>query len=179
LGQFRKSFQLDEGLRALSVAFVEVAREGNDTVDLLGTELFLIFDQAHSSLHGTGVLLLVHLTLAEKEEMDGFSALPGVSKSFISRGTNVGGDQRIHGLSRNVSSSIACLSNLSHLGIKHSLLVRVNLKGSEHVDLLDQQEGSVLLSHFQGDFSQKSSGICILVSLSIQFNSLDLLVLLD
>ena len=65
LGQFRKSLQLDEGFRALSVAFVEVARQGYNTVDLLSAELFLILDQAHSSLHGTGVFLLIHLTLAE------------------------------------------------------------------------------------------------------------------
>lgn len=138
LREFGKSLQFDEGFGALSVALVEEARKGHDTVDLLRAELFLILNQAHGSLHGAGVLLLVHLPLAEQEEMNGFSSLPRISKSLVSAHTDVGGDQRIHGFGCNISCCIPRLSDLGNLSIKHSLLIRVHFKGRQHIDLLDQ-----------------------------------------
>lgn len=179
LREFGKSLQFDEGFGALSVALVEEAREGHDTVDLLRAELFLILNQAHSSLHSTGVLLLVHLPLAEQEEMNGFSSLPRISKSLVSAHTDVGGDQRIHGLGCNVSCCIPRLSDLGNLSIKHSLLIRVHFKGRQHIDLLDQQQWSVLLSHFQSDFSEEPCCVCILIGLPVKLNGFNLLVLLD
>jgi len=84
--------------------------------------------------------------------VNGFSSLPRISQGLVSTSTNVGGDQRIHSFGSYIGCRITRLSNLSHLGIEHSLLVRVYLEGCENVDLLDEQKWSILLSHFKSDF---------------------------
>ena len=65
LRQPRQSLQFHECLRAISVAFVEETGYGYNTVNLLCRQLFLVFHQSHGSLHGTIVLLLIELALAQ------------------------------------------------------------------------------------------------------------------
>ena len=68
---------------------------------------------------------------------------------------------------------------MRYLGIEYTLLVAVYFKSSQDVNFLDQKKRSILLTHFLRDLSQQSGSVCILVSLSEQLDSLDLLVLLD
>jgi len=68
---------------------------------------------------------------------------------------------------------------LRYLGIEYTLLVAIYFKSSQDVNFLDQKKRGILLTHFLRDLSQQSGSVCILVGLSEQLDSLDLLVLLD
>jgi len=179
LRDFRKSLQLHKGLRALTIAFVEEAGQSNNAVNLLGAELLLVLDEPHGSFHSACVLFLIHLSLAQQEEMDRFSTLPRISQSFICTGADVGRDQRVHRFGCDVCCRLPSVCNLGNLRVEHSLLVRVHLKRSKNVYLLDEQERSILLSHFKGYLGKQPGGICVFICLTEQFNRLDLLVLLD
>lgn len=82
-------------------------------------------------------LLLVELSLAEQEEVDSLSALPRVGQSFVSRGADVTRDQGVHRLCSHICSSLAGACDLGDLGVKDTLLVRVDFEGCQDVNLLD------------------------------------------
>jgi hypothetical protein len=69
--------------------------------------------------------------------MNGLGAFPWIGKRFVRRGTYVAGDETVHGLSRNVCGSLACACDLGDLRIKHALLITVDLKCCQHVNLFN------------------------------------------
>ena len=79
-----QSLKFDQRSRTFSETSIEEGRNGDQTVDILGLQLFLIFNQSHSSFHGTVVVFLVQLSLAKKVEMNGFSSFPWIGKGFVS-----------------------------------------------------------------------------------------------
>ena len=110
--------------------------------------------------------------------MDSFSTLPRVGQSLVCRSRDVTRDQRVHGLSCHISSCLTCTCYLGHLCIEHTLLVRVNLEGSQHIDLLDQERRCVSLSQLLGYLSKKPSRLCVLIGLPVELYSFHLLVFL-
>lgn len=84
-----EAFQFHESFAALVEALVEEASDGEDAIDFFGGELLLILNQTEGGLHSFVVLLLVELTLAQKEEVNCFGTLPGVGKLLVCRLTNV------------------------------------------------------------------------------------------
>jgi len=73
-------------------------------------------------------------------------ALPRIGERFVSRCAYITSDQRVHSLGSDVGSCLSCASNLGHLCVKDSLFVRVNFKGCQDIDLLNQKKWSVLFS---------------------------------
>lgn len=65
------------------------------------------------------------------------------------------------------------------LGIKHSLLVGVDLKGCQHVDLLDQKQRSILFTEFLGNLCKELCCLSVLVGFPVEFDRFHLLVFLD
>jgi hypothetical protein len=106
-----------------------------------------------------------------------FSSFPRVSQLLIGTCANVTSNQRIHSFSSNFSCCLSCTRYLSNLGIENTLLVRINLKSSQDVDLLNQKWRSILLSQLLSNSSKDASRICVLISLSVELNSFHLLVL--
>ena len=133
-----KTLELDKGLGAVAPAAIEHACNDNDTVDFFGREFLFVLNQPHGCLHGRVVLFLVELPLAQEEEVNSLSALPRIGERLISRRTYITRNQRIHSLCGYISCRLTCARDLSDLGVEHSLLVRVDFKSREHVDLLDQ-----------------------------------------
>ena len=109
--------------------------------------------------------------------MDSFCSFPRISELFVRRGADIACDERVHCFSSYVCGSLPCTCNLSNLCIEDSLLVRIDFKCSQHINLLDQQQRCILLSKLLGYLCEKPGCFCILVSLSIQLDSLHLLVL--
>ena len=150
-----KALELDKGLGAVAPAAIEHACNDNDTVDLSGREFFLVLNQPHSCFHGRVVLFLVELPLAQEEEVNRLCALPRIGERLISRRTDIARNQRVHSLCGNISCCLTCARDLSDLRVEHSLLVRVDFEGREHVDFLDQQERGILLSQLLGYFGEQ------------------------
>merc|ERR1719345_42600 len=69
VGDSVESFELDEGSATFSEALVEEGSDGNETVNIFSLQLFFILDQPHSCFHGTVVIFLIELSLAEQIEM--------------------------------------------------------------------------------------------------------------
>lgn len=111
--------------------------------------------------------------------MNCFSTFPRVSKSLVGRGADVTGNQAVHCFGNNIRSGLACSSDLRYLGVPDALLIRVDLKGSKHVNLLNQQKRCVLLSQFLGNLGKQASGVSIFIGFSVQFDRLHLLVILN
>lgn len=86
--------------------------------------------------------------------MNGFGSFPRVSELLVSAGADVARNETVHGLSRDFSSGLASVGDLGNLRIEDSLLVRVDLECGKHVNLLDEQRRSVLLSQLLSDSSQ-------------------------
>ena len=82
-------------------------------------------------------LLLIELSLTEKEEVDGFGAFPRICKCFVRWSWYVTSNQRIHGLGCHISRRLPSSCNLSHLGVKNALFIRVDFKSCQNVDLFD------------------------------------------
>lgn len=110
--------------------------------------------------------------------MDCLRTFPGVGESFISRRGYVGSDERVHRLRGDISRCLTSSCNLSHLGVKNSLLKRVNFKCCKHIDFLDEQRRCVLLSELLGNLRQDPCRISVLVGLAIELDGFHLLVLL-
>ena len=86
--------------------------------------------------------------------MNRFSSLPRISQCFISAGTDIRSDQRVHRFSRNLSSSLPSTRQLRHLRVEYALLITIDLKRRQHVNLLNQQQRRVLLPHLLRDLCQ-------------------------
>lgn len=84
LGDRVESLQLNQGTATFSVALVEEAGNGHKGVDVLGLQLLLVLDESHSRLHGSVVVLLVELSLAQQVEVDRFGSLPRIGESLVS-----------------------------------------------------------------------------------------------
>ena len=86
--------------------------------------------------------------------MYGLCSLPRIGQGLVCRSTDVRRDQRVHRLGSDISSCLgACACYLGNLSIEDTLLVGVNLKGRQHIDLLDQEQRSILLSQLLGYLS--------------------------
>ena len=110
--------------------------------------------------------------------MNTLCTLPGVGELFIGTCANITSDQGIHGLGSNFSGCLACSSDLCDLCIKHTLLVRIDLKCSQHIDLLNQKRRRILLSELLSDGGQYSGRISVLIGFAVEFDCLHFLVLL-
>ena len=138
--------KLDEGLRTVSPTTIEHARYDHNTVNLSRRELLFVLDQPHRSLHRGVVLLLVKLPLTEQKEVNGLGTLPRIGQSFVRRGSYITGNQRIHSLGGHVGCCLSCACYLGDLSIEDPLLVRVDFEGCKHINLLNQEQRSILLS---------------------------------
>jgi len=78
VGDSVESFELDEGSATFSEALVEEGSDRNKTVNIFSLQLFFIFNQPHSCFHGTVVIFLIELSLAEQIEMNGFCSFPRI-----------------------------------------------------------------------------------------------------
>ena len=83
-------------------------------------------------------VLEVELSLAEDVEVHGFGGLPRVAEGFFGAGVDVGGDERVQGL---------CGGGLAagDLGVKDPLLVGVDLKGGQNINLLQKDQVGLAL----------------------------------
>lgn len=111
--------------------------------------------------------------------MDCFSSLPWISKGLVCRGADVASDETVHGFGSDIGCSLSGSSNLGDLSVKYALLVRVNLEGGKHIDLLYQKHWGILFSQLLSNFGQKSCSICVFVCFAVELNSLHLFVLLN
>lgn len=111
--------------------------------------------------------------------MNSFGALPWISQSFVRRSTYITRNQRIHSLRCHISRSLSCTSDLRHLCIEHSLLIRINFESRQHVYLFDQQERRVLFSQLLRYLSKKFGRLRVLVRFSVQFDRFHLLILFN
>ena len=138
LRQTLQPLKFHEGFRAVSPASVEQASDDHNAVDLFGGQLLLILNESHGGLHSCCILFLVELALAEKEEVNGLGALPRIGEGFVGTRADIRRDQRVHSLRGHVCRCLSpCTRYLSHLGIEHSLLVRIYFEGRQHIYLLD------------------------------------------
>ena len=78
--------------------------------------------------------------------MNTLGSLPWVCQLFICACADVTSDQRIHSFSCNFSRGLSSACDLCNLGVKHTLLIRIDFEGSQDVDFLDQKWWSILLS---------------------------------
>ena len=111
--------------------------------------------------------------------MNSLGALPRISQSFVSRSTYITRNQRIHSLRCHIGRSLTCTSDLRHLRIEHSLLIRINFESRQHIDLFYQQERRILFSQLLRYLSEKFGRLCILVRFPVQFDGFHLLILFD
>lgn len=89
LGDRIKSLKLVQRLATLLEAPVEVRGDGDEAVNILRLQLFLVFDQTHRCFHCSIVVFLIELPLAEEVEVDRLGPLPRVSEGLVCRGTDV------------------------------------------------------------------------------------------
>jgi hypothetical protein len=107
-----------------------------------------------------------------------FSSLPRIGKLLISTGAYITCNERVHGLGGNLCCSLSSTCDLGNLGIKHTLFVRVHFKCSKHIYLFNQKGRCILLSELLGDGSKNSGRISVFVGLTVELNSLHLLIFL-
>ena len=111
--------------------------------------------------------------------MNSLCSFPRVCQSLVCRGRDIRCNERIHSLCSYISSCLSCSSDLGYLGVEDPLLERVNFKCGKNIDFLDEQWRSILFSKFLGNLSQNSCRISVLVSFSVELDSLHLFVFLN
>jgi len=84
-GKSFKSLQFDKSPAALSIAAVEKRSDRHKRVNIFGLKLFFVLNKTHRSLHGSVVVFLVQLSLAEQVKVDTFCSFPWIGECLVCR----------------------------------------------------------------------------------------------